>query len=390
MRTRSLTTLLAAILVAVAAVTPGMAPAAAAMPSPAATAPAADILTYRGDAMRDGTMPGPGPMRDATVDWLFQASGPINSQVMVGGGMVYLVSGEGTLRAIDLATGTEHWSAALGARPTGSPLLLDGQVLVPMDDGLRAVSMTDGTLAWKTSGTHPLSTPALTGGRVVVSAEDGTVSAVDPATGAIAWSTDIGAGVDTSPAATEDTVVVGTRTGQVVALSAVDGTVRWHTDTGDGARVGTPAISDGRVYIATLDGGGPKSSHIRALDLATGAVLWTFDSPDGVPSYTPSVVDGLAITEGESGAVTALDATTGAMIWQSLMPGLVETVPAVADGVVYGASNDGVAFGLDAATGASLWQVPIKGVPYGAAVTGGLMLVGTNVGRLYAIGGSQR
>ena len=36
-----------------------------------------------------------------------------------------------------------------------------------------------------------------------------------------------------------------------------------------------------------------------------------------------------------------------------------------------------------------LWHVPIDGVPYGAAVTGGLMLVGTDVGKLYAIRGDQ-
>jgi outer membrane protein assembly factor BamB len=225
---------------------------------------------------------------------------------------------------------------------------------------------------------------------VVVAAEDGSVSAIDPATGTSLWTANIGAGVDTSSAATDDTVVVGSQTGQVVALSAADGSLVWRTDTGDAARVGTPAISDGHVYIATLDGGGPDSNHIRRLDLATGATMWTFASPGSVPSYSPAIVDGLAITEGESGAVTALDIATGSVAWQSQVQGIVEIVPAVAGGVVYGAGNDSAAYALAASTGEQLWQVPIDGTPYGAAVTGGLMLVGTNVGKLYAIGGEQQ
>ena len=66
----------------------------------------------------------------------------------------------------------------------------------------------------------------------------------------------------------------------------------------------------------------------------------------------------------------------------------MEIVPSISGGMTYGASNNGYAFGMDAATGLVRWQVPIRGVPYGAAITSGLMLVGTNIGNLYAIGGS--
>jgi len=393
MRARSHHPVLAALVLGASVAVPAAVPAIAASPSPgasAAAAPAADVLTYRGGPGRDGNMPGPGPLGKASIAWVFQARGPFASQPMVHAGVVYAVSNEGTLHAINITTGAERWSVALGTDSTGSPLLLEDRVLVATNDGLRAISMADGSEVWRTTATAPLKgSPVLTGGHVVVAAEDGSVSAVDQATGTTLWTVDIGAGVDTSSAATDETVVVGTQTGQVVALAAADGTLRWRTDTGDGARVGTPAISDGYVYIATLDGGGPDSNHIRQLDLATGKVLWSFVSPDSVPSYSPAIVGGLAITEGESGTITALDTATGKPGWQAHVPGVVEIVPAVAGGVVYGASNDGVAFALDVATRKQLWQVPIDGVPYGAAVTGGLMLMGTNVGKLYAIGGDQ-
>ena len=72
--------------------------------------------------------------------------------------------------------------------------------------------------------------------------------------------------------------------------------------------------------------------------------------------------------------------TTGTIAWQVSVPGKLDIVPAVSGGAVYGATNNGVAFALDAISGAALWEVPIRGVPYGAAVTGGLMLVGTDWG----------
>ena len=121
----------------------------------------------------------------------------------------------------------------------------------------------------------------------------------------MAWATALGGEVDSSPAASDDRLIVGTRTGEVVALAPDDGTVLWRTDTGDGLRVGTPAIVDGRVLVATLSAADAVPvgvPHIRALDLATGSVEWTFDSPDGVPSYTPAVAGDLAISMGESGS----------------------------------------------------------------------------------------
>ena len=212
------------VLLEMAVAAAGSAPAVATSPSPGATlqagtaATAADVLTYRGGASRDGSMPGPGPVGQASVAWVFQAGGPFASQPMVQDGVVYAVSNEGTLHAVDLATGTERWSAALDTDSTGSPLLLDGHVLVATNDGLRSIAMADGSMAWKTKATQPLKgSPVPTAGHVVVAAEDGTVNAVDPATGAILWTASLGAGVDTSSAATDDTVVVGTQTGQVVA-----------------------------------------------------------------------------------------------------------------------------------------------------------------------------
>ena len=49
--------------------------------------------------------------------------------------------------------------------------------------------------------------------------------------------------------------------------------------------------------------------------------------------------------------------------------------------------NDNV-FAVDTATGTSLWSIAIKGVPYAPPVVDGYLLVGTDLGTLYAIAGA--
>jgi outer membrane protein assembly factor BamB len=348
-----------------------------------------DVLTYRGDPGRSGNMPGPGPMGTPAIRWTFQAGAPIGSQVAVLGKVVFVVSTDGTLHAVDLDTGRQQWSVPIGAESHGSPTIADDLVIVGANDGAHAFAITDGRSAWAATKTGTVrGTPAIVGHTAVFASSEGTATALDTRTGALLWSRDLGARDDSSLAASEGLAILGLQDGTVVALALADGSERWRTDTGDGTRIGTPAIAGGQVYVATLDDNGPGTHHIIALDLATGRVLWRFTSPGDRPAYAPAIADGRAIVEGEDGSVTALDPSTGVVLWQVKAPGLVEVVPAVADGFAYGASNGGFAFALDATTGAERWRLKIKGVPNGAVVTSGLVLVGTDVGTLDAIGGT--
>ena len=84
----------------------------------------------------------------------------------------------------------------------------------------------------------------------------------------------------------------------------------------------------------------------------------------------------------------ARDVATGALVWTARVGGPVEVVAAIAGTAVYAASNRGLAFAIDAVTGNELWKSPIHGTPYGPMVAAGLFLVGTDLGDLYAIGGT--
>lgn len=162
----------------------------------------------------------------------------------------------------------------------------------------------------------------------------------------------------------------------------------WSVDIGDGeeaigARQG-PAIADGRVYAAAIDGG------VYALDLRTGATIWHVES-DLRLSGGPAAGDGLVVVGGLDGAVLALDATTGAERWRGEVPNEVIAPPAVGQGLAIVRSNDGRVTAFDAATGERRWfwvqempNLTVRGSD--APVFGpGLVFVGNADGSLAAL-----
>jgi eukaryotic-like serine/threonine-protein kinase len=351
--------------------------------------PSNDVPTYRGDPARTGVMPGPGPTKDAVVAWRFEAGAPIVSQAAVIDDTVYVVSAIGSVHALELATGTEIWRADARAPSRASPTVSSGLVIVATSDGVVAFDRRDGYEAWSTTATGPVAgTPAVVDATVIAASEQGMISAIDAGSGGMRWRSDAGMAAANSVAAdpASGIAVIAGKEGVAVAVDLADGHPRWRYDTHEPARIGTPTIAGGLVFVATLEGGGPGTRHIHAVDAATGERRWLMDSPGDAPAFAPAVIDGLAVISGEDGSVTAVDARTGHPAWRYDAPGVVETVPAVVDGSVYVASNGGQALALDLADGTERWRVPIEGVPYGVAVTAGLVIVGTTTGTLYAIG----
>ncbi len=162
----------------------------------------------------------------------------------------------------------------------------------------------------------------------------------------------------------------------------------WTASAGKGdPRLGLgqhPAIADGRVYAAAVDGG------VRAFDLATGAVAWTFPS-DLRLSGGPGVGDGLVVVGGLEGDVVALDAATGAQKWTAKVGNEVLAAPAIGGGLVFVHSNDGRLTAFDAGSGQRRWfysadmpALTVRGNG-GVAVGPGIVLLGSDNGKVTAL-----
>lgn len=162
----------------------------------------------------------------------------------------------------------------------------------------------------------------------------------------------------------------------------------WSANAGKGeGRLGVrqgPAVADGRVYGAALEGG------VRAFDLQSGQPVWSYPSKLRL-SGGPGTGDGLVVVGGLDGEVIALDAANGAEKWQAKVNSEIIAAPAVGMGMVFVRSNDGRVTALDAASGERRWfwahEVPLLSLRGNdAPVLGpGYLFVGNDDGTVTAL-----
>jgi outer membrane protein assembly factor BamB len=107
----------------------------------------------------------------------------------------------------------------------------------------------------------------------------------------------------------------------------------------------SPAVANGVVY----DGSG---TSVYALNAGTGALIWQYSTGSQVHS-SPAVAYGIVyVGLYDDSNVYALNAGTGALIWKYRTGSPVDSSPAVASGVLYIGSEDYNVYALKADTGA--------------------------------------
>jgi outer membrane protein assembly factor BamB len=180
------------------------------------------------------------------------------------------------------------------------------------------------------------------------------------------------------------------------------GTVKWAFKAG-GAIVTSPAVADGVVYIAAMDG------HLYAIDQETGKEKWNFKSHMPIAS-SPAVVGGVLYFVSSAGSLAALDIKTGQTKWVFPIeyerkfeaknlhgyPSAAQTIPdvwdiftsspAVANGKVFFGGGDGNVYAVDAQTGTLQWKFATKDVVHASpAVVNNTVYIGSWDSYLYAI-----
>ena len=135
----------------------------------------------------------------------------------------YAVSGDGVVHAVDLATGAERWSVALGSEASASPLLV-GDVLVVADGAgvVRALGAADGKPRWTAQTDGEISgSPAAEADGIVVATEAGTAYALDATSGQVIWHVALGEAATRSVAIAGGVAYIGLG-GSIVALAVKD------------------------------------------------------------------------------------------------------------------------------------------------------------------------
>jgi outer membrane protein assembly factor BamB len=340
-------------------------------------------------------------LNPSTVDnlmlrWVYPSLYPFSTSPVVANGTVYagINNGEAKIVALDANTGALVWQyQTLGEFSVGEQLAaVNGIVYFPQCDlqYVCALNASTGGLMWEfyIGGYGVYSAPAVANGVVYVGVGSGMVYALDAGTGALLWKSKAGVSVATSPAVADGMVYVGSDV--LYAFDAGTGALIWTYTNGD-KYVGTPAVADGRVYVASCCA--YNTSNFYAVNAKTGTLIWTFPAwldDSGVPA----VANGVVYVATADGTVHALEADTGALLWEYAtgFNNSHSTSPSVANGVVYSAWENGTIYALDAGTGILLWKdtlPPPNGFSSTPAVVNGMVYAGTDTNAssgLYAFG----
>ncbi len=164
--------------------------------------------------------------------------------------------------ALDAATGGQRWFHATTAPVAASPLVLGSRVFVPSEDGnLLALNASSGGLLWQAPVDAGISSPAWTGTSLVVGGgsfgSPGTVTALDPATGASLWTYTPNGPVQSSITSADGQVffATNTATGRIYSLNATSGRLVWdYTPTPAQFILATPVAADGFLFGASDNG----------------------------------------------------------------------------------------------------------------------------------------
>jgi outer membrane protein assembly factor BamB len=345
------------------------------------------------------------------IRFRFIADGPVRGGFGLAVGRLLFGTEEGSIYSLDASNGRLLWRKRVESPVLSTPAV-DGKTafFTSWDNALHAIDAASGHERWRldlgrTLGAsdyweYYVSSPVLAAGHVYVGSGSGRLFSIDPNSGKIVWSTDLGARVRTTPLVAADRVIVGTMSGHVIAVDRHTGKRLWSFATQGAAQPFSLKQNDTRSVVTApiLAGGiviaGGRDGNVYGINLRTGAERWRethdggswilgfasdpsiFYSGSGsafiVQAANPStgkevwrtptgnaMFGGVAkagdvlVSNGSSGNLFAFDTRSGAQLWRIRLPDMSLSSPLVADGVVYTGSDDGSVYALETSTAAA-------------------------------------
>jgi outer membrane protein assembly factor BamB len=192
-----------------------------------------------------------------------------------------------------------------------------------------------------------------------------------------------------SPPLPQNTPTTDGCSGSIFDINPTTGATVWSYHfpdyTGDDDAPATPvyAVVNGVPEVFE----GVKNGVFYALDATTGAVIWQHDTGarGDAGIYSSAAYDNGMLYFGSYQSIIALNASTGAVVWNISPTGRVVSSPAIANGVVYITTESGYIEALDTATGALLWKYVVarQTIFSSPIVSNGAVYVPVSDGNLY-------
>jgi eukaryotic-like serine/threonine-protein kinase len=349
-------------------------------------APANAWPQFRGSPLLTGVSASSVP-ETLTTKWTFESGDIIESSPTIVDGVAYIAIGNGTLVALDLATGTARWKYSIGNNDLfgeSSPAIVQGVAYVgDLAGTVHAVNTRDGNRLWtfKAQG-EVRASPVVTNGIVVVGSYDTHLYGLDALTGTLRWKLQTQGQIHATAAVKDGLAFISGCDMKLHAVRVADGKQAYLIPSG-AYTAASPVLDGNRAYFGTF------GEEVVALDLRTRRTAWHYSDPDKrFPFFSSgALASGRLFVGGRDKSVHAINVATGKTAWTFPTKARVDSSPALAGGRVFVGSSDGRLYVLDATTGAKRWEFDCGGAVTGSpAIASGRVVVGAQNGVVYCFG----
>jgi outer membrane protein assembly factor BamB len=317
------------------------------------------------------------------LKWKYQTGGAVRSRATVANNLVYAASDNGYLYALSIDNGSLAWKTQTGDPPS-SPRN-------PMFNG------NDYKLGGAGFDVFT-SSPTVLNNMVYVGGTDDNLYAMAANTGEVIWkfhAVTSTIGIRQTPVVGNGMVYFGDIFGNFYAIDVKTGNPVWSypVPSGDAIYSNQATLVDQTVFVTFL-------SSIVALDATTGKQKWKSTSFNNIgyaiktPAYENGILYAEGVQNGSSFPLAAYDAATGKLLWVSNIPNperLAISSAAVGKNNVYAGVFKGGLYAVDKQTGAVQWVVLVLsrkdnvGVNSSPVVADGMVYFGGMDGNLYAV-----
>ena len=348
---------------------------------------------------RNRVVPGHAQLRPPfRVNYIVHGRAMIEFPPVVAYGRLYFGTHAGIVIAARVSDGHVAWTRDLGRCIAASPAVGANVLYVTsmgpapcqhwpeMKGKLFALDARTGRMLWKLDTGLIESSPLLVGKMLYFasydSVEHSTIWALNVRTHKPRWLYSVPSKVTSSPALLGQHLYIGDYSTTLYALNAKNGKLIFASTPpgnyqGHHGFYGTPSIAYDRVYIGGLDG------RVYAFGARTGVLRWATATGSYVYS-SPAVWHGLVFAGScKNHRFFAFNAATGRIVWSFKANGRILGSPTVLAGAVYFSTTSNRTYALDAETGAKLWQF-LDG-QFSPIVVSGERVLLTGKGRVYGL-----
>jgi outer membrane protein assembly factor BamB/predicted MPP superfamily phosphohydrolase len=307
--------------------------------------------------------------KEKSIVWEFEDNSDLGAGFGVLKKLVITANTQGKLYALNLKNGKKVWQSSTGGKIYSTPAVWKNTVVVGSSDHfIYGFSAKDGKLKWKQETNKAvLGSPVIKDGVAFIGGSDGKFRAIDVESGKIKWTFDKVSGyVSGKPLLYKNKLYFGSWSNGFYALNPETGALIWEWKNSSPSRMYSaaacyPVGANNRVFIVAPD------RQMTAFDAETGNIIWR-EKRDSV-----RVRESMGLSDdGKHVYVKTMDgnlygvSTTSDFMdlsWKSALQLPYEIAPTNIESkgnLVLVPSNSGLISAVNATTGAVIWQYKIS------------------------------